>query len=92
IFAMRGIYFAPMDECKVPKNLTGTAVGVISVIGFFPDVYMNTIAGNLMDAFPGATGYKYLFMVMLGFAIVGTVASLILNSRIRKQKRADREQ
>lgn len=36
IFAMRGIYFAPMDECNVPKHLTGTAVGVISVIGFFP--------------------------------------------------------
>lgn len=86
IFAMRGIYFAPMDECKVPKNLTGTAVGVISVIGFFPDVYMNTIAGNLMDAFPGATGYKYLFLVMLGFALVGTVASIALNRRIKKQR------
>lgn len=86
IFAMRGIYFAPMDECKVPKSLTGTAVGVISVIGFFPDVYMNTVAGNLMDAFPGATGYKYLFLVMLAFAIVGTIASFVLNHIVKKQK------
>ena len=86
IFAMRGIYFAPMDECNVPKHLTGTAVGVISVIGFFPDVYMNAVAGTLMDAFPGAQGYKYLFIVMLAFAIVGTVASIVLSRMIKKHK------
>lgn len=88
IFAMRGIYFAPMDECDVPKALTGTAVGVISVIGFFPDVFMNTIAGNLMDAFPGATGYKYLFLVMLAFAVVGAIASIILTRMLRKKRQA----
>ena len=86
IFAMRGIYFAPMDECNVPKHLTGTAVGVISVIGFCPDVYMNAVAGTLMDAFPGAQGYKYLFIVMLAFAIVGTVASIVLSRMIKKHK------
>ena len=91
IFAMRGIYFAPMDECKVPKTLTGTAVGIISVIGFFPDVFMNTIAGALMDAHPGPTGYKYLFMVMLAFAVVGTIASLILNHMVKKQRSLDQK-
>ncbi len=91
IFAMRGIYFAPVDESGVPKNLVGTAIGVISVIGFFPDVYMNAVAGSLMDAFPGAQGYKYLFIVMLAFSIVGTVASFILNGIVKKQKRAKAE-
>lgn len=86
IFAMRGIYFAPIDECKVPKSLVGTAIGVISVIGFFPDVYMNAIVGNLMDAYPGVTGYKYVFFVMLAFAVVGLVAAIVLNRKIRKQK------
>ena len=61
----------------------GTAVGVISVIGFFPDVYMNAVAGTLMDAFPGAQGHKYLFIVMLAFAIVGTVASIVLSRMIK---------
>ena len=90
IFAMRGIYFAPVDESGVPKNLVGTAIGVISVIGFFPDVYMNAVAGSLMDAFPGAQGYKYLFIVMLAFSIVGTVASFILNGIVKKTKKEPR--
>lgn len=91
IFAMRGIYFAPIDECKVPKSLVGTAIGVISVIGFFPDVYMNAIVGNLMDAYPGATGYKYVFFVMLGFAVIGLISSIVLNRKIKKQKLIDTE-
>ena len=89
IFAMRGIYFAPIDECKVPKALVGTAIGVISVIGFFPDVYMNAIVGNLMDAYPGVTGYKYVFFVMLAFSVLGLAAAVVLNRKIRKQKRID---
>ena len=89
IFAMRGIYFAPIDECKVPKALVGTAIGVISVIGFFPDVYMNAIVGNLMDAYPGVTGYKYVFFVMLAFSVLGLAAAVVLNRKIRKQKQLD---
>ena len=88
IFAMRGIYFATLDECqKVPRSLMGTAIGVVSVIGFFPDVYMNAIVGGLMDAYPGATGYKHVFLIMLGFAIVGLIASVVLNRTIKKSKK-----
>lgn len=85
IFAMRGIYFAPLGQSNVPKSLVGTAIGVVSVIGFFPDVYMNALVGNLMDAFPGISGYKYTFFVMLAFSVIGLVASIILYRMIKKQ-------
>ncbi len=91
IFAMRGIYFAPIDECKVPKSLVGTAIGVISVIGFFPDVYMNAIVGNLMDAYPGVTGYKYVFFVMLAFSVIGLVAAVVLNRKIKRGKETNND-
>ena len=86
IFAMRGIYFAPIDECRVPKHLVGIAVGVVSMIGFFPDVYMNAIVGSLMEKFPGVQGYKYVFIIMLVFAIVGLVSSIILSRIVKKSK------
>lgn len=91
IFAMRGIYFAPMDECRIPRKLTGTAVGLISVIGFFPDVYMNTIAGTLLDAYPGAAGYRILFLVMLAFAVFGFAASIFLDRMVKKYRNNHQE-
>lgn len=73
-------------QSNVPVSLVGTAIGVISVIGFFPDVYMNALVGTLMDAYPGVTGYKYTFFVMLAFSIVGLIASFVLVRMIKKQK------
>ena len=40
VFALRGIYFALLDDSGVAPAVTGTAVGVISAIGFTPDFFM----------------------------------------------------
>ncbi len=34
VYTLRGVYFALIQETKIPLGLTGTAVGVISVIGY----------------------------------------------------------
>lgn len=86
IFSMRGIYFAPLGQGNIPKSMVGTAIGVVSVIGFFPDVYMNALVGALMDAFPGVEGYKYAFFVMLAFSVIGLVASFVLIRMLKNQK------
>ena len=86
IYFMRGIYFASVDEVSIPLAISGTAIGIISFIGFFPDVYMNIVAGMLLDATPGAGGYQQLFIVMAVFAIVGLIASIILGRMVKKHK------
>lgn len=84
VFLMRGIYFGTVDQANIPMKITGTAVGIISLVGFFPEVFMNSVSGYLLDAFPGYDGYHYLFMIMLAFAAAGFVASLFLQKNIRK--------
>ena len=77
VFALRGLYFAIMDEGRVPFALTGTAVGLVSVLGYTPDVFMGPLMGVLLDATPGATGHRHVFGVITGFACVGLLASLV---------------
>lgn len=88
IFAMRGIYFATMEEVNIPAALTGSVVGFVSMIGFTPDIFMNPLAGYFLDTFQGIAGYKYLFAVMLGFVIFGLVASIVL-LRISDKKKLE---
>jgi sugar phosphate permease len=75
IFALRGLYYAIMGEGGIPLAVTGTAVGVVSVIGYTPDVFMGPLMGALLDGTPGAGGHQQVFAVVAGFALAGLGAS-----------------
>jgi predicted MFS family arabinose efflux permease len=81
IFAMRGIYFALLEEGRVPMAVTGTAAGLISVISYTPDIFMPLLGGILIDRDPGAAGYRSFFLCVAGICSVGLTAALA----IRKQ-------
>jgi nitrate/nitrite transporter NarK len=76
IFALRGLYYAIMGEARIPLTITGAAVGVVSVIGYTPDVFMGPLMGWLLDGTPGAGGHRKVFAVVAAFAVAGLGASL----------------
>ena len=85
VFAVRGIYFALLEEGGIPLAVTGTAAGVVSVIGFTPDIFMPLLGGMILDQLPGPEGYKVFFLVVAGICAVGLAATLIL-TRITSAK------
>lgn len=84
IFALRGLYFAIMKEGNVPVAFTGSAVGLVSVIGYTPDVFMGPVMGYLLDNSPGPLGYQHVFLVVFGFAIIGLGTSMLFSHITRK--------
>ena len=76
VYGLRGIYFALFPEAGVSIALTGTAVGLVSFIGYTPDVFMGPLMGYLTDNYPGALGHQYLFAALAGFAVCGGMATL----------------
>ena len=74
VYGIRGVYFALLSETQIKLNLTGTAVGVISVIGYTPDIFFASLAGRILDADPGIVGYQHLFLLMALFAAIGLIA------------------
>lgn len=81
VFALRGVYFALLEENRVPHHLTGAAVGLISVIGFTPDIFFQPIAGRLLDATPGIGGHQHYFILLAGIAIIGFITAMLLARR-----------
>lgn len=73
IFSLRGLYFAIMEESGIPLKYTGTAVGVVSIIGYTPDIFMGPILGYFLDTFPGLQGHQYLFGFCSVFLIIGFI-------------------
>ena len=81
IYGLRALYFALMETSKVPVAMTGTAVGVISLVGYTPDIFLMPIAGWLIDRSPGAEGHQDFFALMLGVALVGLATILVLERK-----------
>ena len=75
VYATRALYFAVMQAGHIPLALTGTAVGVVSVVGFTPDVFAGVLIGYLLDSSPGVTGHQHVFLVLAAFSIVGGVCA-----------------
>ena len=78
IFALRGIYFALLEDGGIAPAVTGTAAGVISAVGFTPDVFMPLVGGLMLDAYPGAEGYRYFYLFVAILCAIGSVAAWLL--------------
>jgi sugar phosphate permease len=75
-YAIRALYFSLMQEGRIPLVLTGTAVGVISVVGYTPDIFASPVIGYLLDTYPGIIGHQYVFSMLVVFSILGLWASI----------------
>lgn len=75
IYGVRGVYFALFKEAEIPLEVTGTAIGLVSVIGYTPDVFFGPIMGYLLDTYPEAVGHQYVFGVVACFACLGLFAA-----------------
>ena len=87
IFGLRGLYFALFEEAKVPAAVTGTAVGIVSVIGFTPDIFVAYVGGILLDRSPGLAGHQDYFLFLAAFAFLGLLASIALLRLVQPAKR-----
>lgn len=88
VYALRGVYFALMEETSVPPHMTGSAVGLISVVGFTPDIFFASISGRILDAAPGTAGHQNYFLLLAAIMAAGTIATAILMALSHRQVQA----
>lgn len=87
VYSMRAIFFAPMDEVHVPREITGSAMSMGSFIGYLPGAFMYAVYGGILDKFEGLTGYRIVYIIMAVFAAGGCLLSTYILRTIRKEKR-----
>jgi hypothetical protein len=78
IFGLRALYYAIFEEARIPLVVTGTAVGIVSVVGYTPDIFVNYFGGVILDAAPGLAGHQHFFMFQAAFAGLGLLSALTM--------------
>lgn len=84
VYAARSLYFAVMEQGKIPLVLTGTAVGLISLVGYTPDIFAGPAMGYLLDANPGEIGHRYVFWMLAVFSFIGGIGAWFYYRLYRK--------
>jgi nitrate/nitrite transporter NarK len=84
VYALRGIYFALIEQSKLKLHVTGAAVGLISLIGYTPDIFFSSITGRILDANPGFIGFQNYFLFLVIISIVGVLLIHWLNRLTNK--------
>jgi predicted MFS family arabinose efflux permease len=85
-YAVRGIFWATLDSCNIPIRIKGLAIGVISLIGYSPDIYLPLINGALLDRYPGKAGYSLYFAGIVFMGFLGTLAAWRLHWLVKNNR------
>lgn len=92
LYAVRGVYFALLDDMGVPPQICGAAIGLASLVGFTPEVFVYAWAGSIIDKYKAmdqlADGYGILFLTGAGVELAGMLVALGVLIKIRNRKKA----
>ena len=86
--ALRSVQFATMSQVDIPAHLIGTASGIISIIGYMPDIFGYTLCGMAMENFAPITAYRIIFSGLAVCCLLGMAVSLTLHgySKVNRLK------
>tara|TARA_B100001027_G_scaffold153849_1_gene108085 strand:- start:1689 stop:2813 length:1125 start_codon:yes stop_codon:yes gene_type:complete len=75
-YIIRGLYFSILKDGKIPVGLSGTAIGIVSVIGYTPDIFATPFYGYLLDNFEGIKGHQLVYATLALSSLIGIYISL----------------
>lgn len=78
-----GLIASLIPEVKIKKALTGTAVGIVSIVGYLPDAFYSVMFGSWLDQY-GQAGYNYIFGFLAASGIVAALLCVAMYRHIKK--------
>lgn len=75
-YATRALYFSIIKDTNIKAGLSGTAIGIVSMIGFTPDMFATPFYGYLLDTFPGVKGHQFIYIILGVFSIIGLYTTI----------------
>ena len=82
-YAIRGLYFSILNDGDIPVALSGTAIGIVSIIGYSPDIFATPLYGYLLDTYPGIKGHQLIYMILGVSSVIGLITTLKLKKIVK---------
>lgn len=87
---MYGVVFSTVSEAGIPRAMTGTVIGIASIIGYMPDSIYSVLFGKWLDTY-GGTGYNYIFGFLAVSGVIGAILAMMVYRNGKKMKKEIQE-
>lgn len=84
IYTVRGLYWSLLGECKIDEKVLGLAIGVVSFIGYLPDILMPLVNIELFKTLGPNGGYNGYFIFCACAAILAIFMTLVFKKSVKK--------
>lgn len=81
-YLIRGVYYAPIGELGVSKEISAAAMAVAACIGYSPSFWAYPLFGFLIDRFESEKAYSLIFVVMIIFSVLGIILTTMIGRKI----------
>ncbi|WP_312474998.1 MFS transporter [Neobacillus sp.] len=84
IYTVRGLYWSLLGDCKIDEKILGLAIGVISFVGYTPDIIMPIVNIVLFKTFGANGGYNAYFIFCASAGIIAILIALFFKISVKK--------
>ena len=74
-YTIRGLYFSILRNGNISISLIGTAIGLVSIIGYTPDIFATPLYGYLLDTYEGIKGHQFIYLILALSSLIGILIS-----------------
>ncbi len=85
-YGLRGVFWALLYNCPIPTRVMGTAIGLVSIIGYTPDAYVPQVAAWLHTNYEASVAYQGFFAYVSFVSGIGLYASWLLYRITRREQ------
>jgi MFS family permease len=86
LYGIRGTYWSLLGETKIDDKIMGAAIGLISLVGYLPDIILPIFNSALFKNFGDKGGYNAYFIASAVMGALGIVLVTVFTTLNRKEK------
>ncbi|WP_218916862.1 hypothetical protein [Planococcus kocurii] len=88
VYSIRGLYWSLLGDCDVEEEVLGLSIGLISFIGYLPDIVLPLIVSGLMSSYGDTGGYNAYFIFSASAGIMAIAFTILFSRNVRKTRLA----
>jgi MFS family permease len=85
VYAIRGTYWSLIGECKINDKIIGVTIGIVSFVGYLPDIVLPLFNSFLFETFGGNGGYNAYFISSAVIAVAGIILLSVFGRLTKKE-------